>query len=181
MSVDTKELENKITTYKPFEITTPPDYEKASLVLKETKAFLKVVDEKEKEVTAPLNEGIKKARLLFKPMKEKLNTVIYKLNDNMSTFRRKQEEEARKQQEEINKNIKEDDIFVPVVEPEIPKTEIKIRTNWKFKVIDKSKLKQDFLIPDEKSIGEFVRKFKDDAHKWIGAGAIEIYKEETSY
>ena len=179
--IEVKELENEVSQYKPFEVVTSEDYEKAAQVLKSAKSMLKVVDEKEKEVTRPLNEGLKKARALFKPFKEQLNGVVSKISGNMFAFRKIQEEEARKKQEELDRQKSPDDIFTPEVEVAIPKTEVRVRTNWRFKVIDKSKLKPDFLIPDERSIGEFVRKFKNQASKWIGEGAVEIYKEETSY
>ncbi len=180
-----KELTNQATAIceglKDYSITTPSKYELASSDLKKAKEVIKAIEERRKEMTRPLDESKKKIIGFFKPYVERLNGIVSTINREMSTFRRKQEEEARKKQEELDKQTNKDDIFTPQAEVEIPKTDIKVRTIWKFKVIDKNKLKPDFLIPDEKSIGEFVRKFKNDAHKWIGEGAVEVYTEETSY
>ena len=160
-------------------VNTPEDYEKSSQILKRARQMLKMVDEKEKEVTRPLNEALRKARELFEPLKQTLKQVISLLNSNLSAFRQRQLEEARKKQEEVNKVVKPDDLFKPVVEPEIPKTEIKTRKLWKWKVVDKSQIKPDFLIPDEKTINEIVRKMHEKAEGLIGG--IRVYYEEVSY
>ena len=163
-----------------FKVETPVEYEKASKTLKQARKLLRFVDEQEKIVTKPLNEGLRKARDLFRPWKVRLNQIIAELNANLSKFRQKQEEEAREKQRKLDEEAKPDDIFKPVVEPEIPSTNIKTRKVWKWRLKDKSKIKPDFLIPDTVTINELVRKLKDKAPAIIGEG-IEIYTVETNY
>ncbi len=179
-----EKLENQIAfelRKAAFDIVIPGDYEKAALVLKGTKSMLKLVDEKEKEVTRPLNEGLKRARALFKPMKDKLNGVIGELGRNMFIFRRKQDEIARKKQVEIDKQASPEDIFVPQVETEVPKADVKIRKNYRFEIIDISKINSSFMVPDLKAIGEIVRGMKEKAVKHVGEGSIKIIVDETTY
>ena len=164
---------------KDYKIETADKYELASTDLKRAKELLKAIDEKRKEMTKPLDDAKKRIMAFFRPAQDKLNLIISKINQEMFAYRRKQEEEARKKKEEMEKQA-EDDLFIPEVKPEIPKTEVKVRKVWKFRVKDKTKIKMDFLIPDEKTIGELVRKLKDKAVSIVGEG-IEVYYEEVSY
>ena len=178
-----EEVKTKVAqtiTDTSFEIATPQDYERASLILKNTRQLLKYIDQKEKEVTRPLNEGLKKARALFKPWKMKVNEVIIKLNSSLNAYARKQREEAAKKQAELDKQTNPDDLFKPIAEPEIPEV-LKTRKIWKWRLKDKGKMKFDYLVPDEKTINELVRKLKDKAEKIIGEGSIEVFYEETHF
>ena len=48
----------------------------------------------------------------------------------------------------------------------------------KWRLLDKSKLKPEFLLVDEKTISRMVSTAKTRAHEMVGVGAIEIYEEE---
>lgn len=162
-----------------YQIATPQEYETGVEAIKKARAIKKAIDEKRKEMTKPLDEAKKRIMDFFRPAMDKLDKIIIKVNQEMSAYRRKQEEEARKREEELKKQAREDDIFVPEVTPDIPKTDIKVRKVWKFKVVDKSKIDAKFLIPDEKAINELVRKLKKKAEDVVGG--IEVYYSETSY
>ena len=49
------------------------------------------------------------------------------------------------------------------------------RTNWRYRIVDISKIPAEYLIPDEKRIGEVVRGLKD----MTNIPGIEVYKEES--
>lgn len=51
------------------------------------------------------------------------------------------------------------------------------RTNWKFAIVDESKIPREFMIPDLKKIGGIVRSAKKDAEKMIPG--IEVQEEKT--
>jgi len=167
--------------FKGYEVSNSDQYELAAGDLKKAKEMIKALDAKRKEMTKPLDESKKKIMAFFKPATDKLNGAVAIINQAMFVYRRKQEEIAQKQREEIGASSGEEDIFTPEVKAEIPKTEIKVRKSWKFKIKDKSKIDDKFLIPDEKTIGELVRKIQDKAEYIVGKGSIEIYFEETSY
>lgn len=49
---------------------------------------------------------------------------------------------------------------------------------WKWRLKDKSKLKPEFLLIDEKSINRLVSIRKDTVHEVVGIGAIEVFQDE---
>lgn len=69
-------------------------------------------------------------------------------------------------------------VIVQVAAP-TPPSGVSTREIWKFRVIDARKLKPEFLIPDEKAIGQLVRAMKGQASSLVGDGAIEVYAETT--
>lgn len=176
----TEEVYNFIAPYNNFTITTPSEYEKSSFLIKKLREKVRQIEKKRKDFTQPLLDLKRKWDNLFKKPITILEDIISKINQEMFAYRRKQEEEARKKKEEMEKQAEGDDLFVPEVKPEIPKTEVKVRKIWKFRIKDKTKIKMDFLVPDEKTIGELVRKLKDKAVNIVGEG-IEVYYEEVSY
>lgn len=52
-------------------------------------------------------------------------------------------------------------------------------TVWKWRIKDKSKLRPEFLLIDEKTINKLVVSMKDRAHEVVGDGAIEIYQDQA--
>jgi len=164
---------------KDYKIVQPAEYEKASEDLRVAKRLLKAIDEKRREMTRPLDEAKKHIIAFFRPATDKLNQAIALINSEMAAFRRRQAEEAKKKEAELKETGQDSDlVFTPEVKPEIPKT-VKIRKVWRFRIKDKSAIKPDFLIPDEKTIGELVRKLHEKAVDIVGG--IEVYSEEVSY
>ena len=162
-----------------YKIETSERYGLSACFLKEAKALLKSLEEKEKELTTPINVALKKIRERYSPYKEKLRTVIDKVNLAMTTFRRNQEEIATKQNETIQEQANPEDIFIPEVKAEIPKTDLRVRKVWKFEVVDKSKINEKFMIPDEKTIGELARKLGTQTEDIVGG--IKVFFTETAY
>lgn len=173
-----EEVKKDVMTIQPFEIATQEDYVKAAEVIKQARKLLKNIDQKEKEATKPINQALKNIRNWFRPMKDQLKRVISELNSGMFKYKRIQEEERLKE-EAKNKEIQPEEKSDIIFKPEEIKPDIRIRKVWKFKVVDKSKIKPDFLIPDEKAIGELVRKLHEKAIDLVGG--IEVYFEETAY
>lgn len=164
--------------FKGYTIETSGKYEMAVIDLKRAREMLKAVDEEEKRITLPLNEGLRKARDFFKPVKQKLETIIAKINEEMFRYRKAEREKACIAQQEIDKQT--EDIFTPQVVPNIPQTGIRIRKNWRFEIVDEKKINPKFFIPDLRTIGEVVRQFKEKAPLIVGEG-IKVYFEETSF
>ncbi|MBT9161087.1 MAG: hypothetical protein DDT26_02386 [Dehalococcoidia bacterium] len=66
-------------------------------------------------------------------------------------------------------------IPVPIVVREAPKAEgISTRTIWKFRIIDKEAIPHEYMIPNEKMLGDFARATKGT----IAIPGIEFYAEE---
>lgn len=67
---------------------------------------------------------------------------------------------------------------VPVDAPDLPKFDKRqFKDNWKFKVVDESKIPREFLCADEKKIGQMVRAMKDKAKIETMIPGIEAYIE----
>lgn len=66
----------------------------------------------------------------------------------------------------------------PVVNPDLPRTGSALRIYYKFRITDASAVPRNFCCPDEKAIGEYVRREKEKA---IGAiPGIEVYADERT-
>lgn len=66
---------------------------------------------------------------------------------------------------------------VIVAPPPLPKVQgVSVRDKWTWTLLDKSKLKPEFLIPDEKAIGAAVRSLMERAEDVVGAGSIRVEK-----
>jgi hypothetical protein len=106
---------------------------------------------------------------------------------------RKQEEERAMREAELLQNagnaqgaasVIEQAISAPapvvVVQSNVPQVAGKSsRGIWKWRLKDASKLKPQYLIPDEQAIGQVVRALKDKAISAIGEGSIEVYEEKS--
>jgi len=93
-------------------------------------------------------------------------------------LRKQAEEDERKARELAAKQAEETAKAVPVVTvaPAVPKVAgIKARVNWKFRIVDSSKLPRQFLKADEVAIGEYVRKEKRAGEVIPG---VEAYSED---
>lgn len=81
------------------------------------------------------------------------------------------QELARKQAAETAANVQE-----VKVAPSVPKVAgIRARVNWKFRIVDASKLPRKYLMPDEVAIGQFVRETKQKGEVIPG---VEAYSED---
>ena len=72
----------------------------------------------------------------------------------------------------------------PVLAPVIPNAEapkakgIAARKTFRYEILDPSKLRPEFLIPDERKIADLVRKMGKESEAIVGKGAIQV-REET--
>uniref|UniRef100_A0A6H1ZCA6 Uncharacterized protein n=1 Tax=viral metagenome TaxID=1070528 RepID=A0A6H1ZCA6_9ZZZZ len=162
-----------------YAISTPDKYECAVVELKRAKTILKALDEEEKRITKPINDGLKKARDFFRPAKARLQEIIDKVNLEMSRFRAIQQKKAKEEQEKIDKQADREDIFIPQVEVNIPQTEVKIRKNYRYEVVNPAEIRPQFMCPDDKAIKEIVFKMKEKAVDIVGG--IRVYFTETSF
>lgn len=179
IDVECNEINEKIDTYK---IVNSGDYEKAVHLLKQMKELLKQLDERRKERTRPLDES--KALIMedYKPTQGKIDKIISVLNKWILEYRVNEEKKAIELQEKYEKEAKKNkDMFVPAVTADIPKTDIKVRKTYQFKIINPDKIKKEFLIPDETKIRKLVERLHEQAIDLVGKGSIEIYIKETAF
>jgi len=89
--------------------------------------------------------------------------------------------ESKEMQDMVLENAIETPVEVPNLE-EVPEKEkvqgSSFKINYKYKIIDITKINREFLIPDEVKIGALVRNMKKDAESIIGG--IEVYEEKVA-
>lgn len=66
------------------------------------------------------------------------------------------------------------------VKPAVPVVQgIRARVNWKFRVVDSSRIPRSYLMPDEVAIGQEVRRLKDKTAAEAAIPGIEVYAEDS--
>ncbi len=88
-----------LATVQTLSVTTKEEYEQAVEVGGKLKKVFKMVTDRKEEITKPMNEALKSARALFKPLEETLEQAESELKGKMLVYKsdeRKKEEEARK-------------------------------------------------------------------------------------
>lgn len=173
--------------------------------LKNVKSKYKTLDERLKSITDPLNLALKNARNLFKPAFDFLTEQEYTAKKLLAEYneaiesearrmeaelRAKQEAKIKKLEEQINilqSQGKEDKALekqmkiealreTPTIVVPAPKIDgVVVRTIWKYRIIDETKIPREYLMPDEKKIGAVVRASGGS----IKIDGIEIYSETS--
>ena len=87
------------------------------------------------------------------------------------------EEQGKKQEAEalIEKPVEAPKVKPMPVAPQV--SGVQARKVWRFEIIDSDKMVRDFMIPNERLIGETVRQNGEAAVKMIGEGSIRIWQE----
>lgn len=135
----------------------------------------KKTDEAHKAVTKQINS-------FLDPLKEAEKIVKKKLGDYRTVQERKRREEEQRKLAELkaraedqlleeaeangDESILDEEIMVakPDLETEIPAMKgISFTTVWHFQIVDVNQIPRDYMMPDEKKIGEVVRALKDKA------------------
>lgn len=141
-------------------IKTDEDYASAIDEGKLIKSLGDTADEREKEITAPLNEALKSARDLFRPFKTKCANAVAEIKSKLLAYTsaktKKAEDEKRKLAERVERGTMKPETAIRKIGEvaELPKT---IRTEdakattkkiTKYRVTDKSKVPLDFMEVD---------------------------------
>jgi hypothetical protein len=93
------QVNRALSTVQTLVVTTKEEYEQAVEIGGKLKKVFKMVTDRKEEITKPLNEALKSARALFKPLEESLEDAENELKNKMLVYKteeRKQEEEARR-------------------------------------------------------------------------------------
>lgn len=195
---------------KTFRIVNNDQYKDAAEMLKKIKAFAKLLDDKRKQITAPLDTAKKVVMDLFRGPTDALSQAESLLKNAMVGYQQEQEkirqeqerraqEAARAEEEKQRKAIearaakaeekgniakaeelreKAQEVFVPrpVVASSLEKCSgVATKKVWKFRVTNKILIPIQYLVPDEKMIGEVVRATKGT----ISIPGVEVYCEDS--
>jgi hypothetical protein len=138
---------------------------------------LKLIEEKRTELKKPYLDAGKKVDAVAKDLSEPLNNSIQYLKNqikewNLELLRREQE---LKQQAPAN-SLFEDSINHELAMLESQKAS-NIRHNWKFDVVDLSRVPVQFLMVDEAKVREWIKANKESLNDGDIIAGIKFYKE----
>jgi hypothetical protein len=138
---------------------------------------LKLIEEKRTELKKPYLDAGKKVDAVAKDLSEPLNNSIQYLKNqikewNLELLRREQE---LKQQAPAN-SLFEDNINHELAMLESQKAS-NIRHNWKFDVVDLSRVPVQFLMIDEAKVREWIKANKESLNDGDIIAGIKFYKE----
>lgn len=142
-----------------FVIQTRDDLQLAAEVLADVKGRAKRLDEREKEITKPLNAALKSARDLFRPAKNVLSEIEARIKGQIAAF---QADENRRNQEAMRlaaeahasgdaRGTQEALAQVAHVKNVAGLTTYQ---KWDFKITNAAELPREFLMPNETLIKE---------------------------
>lgn len=137
-------------------VNSQPTLEQAKTSLTQVKEIKKIVSEKKDSIIKPLNEALKNARSLFKPIEDKVETIETYLKEEILKYNTKLLAEQRKREEEAQVKIEAGESFEKATKS-VARTEEKIdaiptRKIKKLKIVDATLIPREFLIPDEVAI-----------------------------
>ena len=138
---------------------------------------LKLIEEKRTELKKPYLDAGKKVDAVAKDLSETLNNSIQYLKNqikewNLELLRREQE---LKQQAPAN-SLFEDNINHELAMLESQKAS-NVRHNWKFDVVDLSRVPVQFLMIDEAKVREWIKANKESLNDGDIIAGIKFYKE----
>ena len=148
-----KQVAPFIESIEGVKIENNDDYIKYGEVYNSVKAQEKLIKTSKEAITKPLNESLKAARALFKPLEDKLAIAKTSLAKSLNDFKREQDriaaEKARKLQEKIEKGtIKKPETIMKNMEKiEVAATAAAglSETTRKVVDIDPSKMKAEYV------------------------------------
>lgn len=170
------------------EVKNQGDVDLTNKILKLISEQIRVVEEKRKSFTAPLNWSLKEINTTFKAITNPLQTAKNILSNKVMAWRQKEQEKIRIEQariekeEERRRKIQEahekqgHEVSKPVImtrpEPLKVKDTTTTRKVWKFKITDSAKVPREYMIIDDGKIREAVRNGIREIE------GIKIYQEE---
>lgn len=142
----------KLPTFK--KITKREDYDQADLVRSRAKAELKNLDAKKKAITTPLNTALKEVRNLFKPVEDAGKSFVADLDSVMIGYLNKEKEKQLKRAEKRAAKASSKQEAADILEaakndkPAVASVGTVVKEVWAFKVVDQSKIPDEFWVVD---------------------------------
>ena len=156
VSVIAKAFEAKVKPLLKWDgkIVNQEDFKKAEATLYKVKELLRSADKKEKEITGPIMESVKKTRELFKPFKNLVEGWEAKVKEEMTAFLNRQEKLIEKVGEdfEAGKIKKAETVFKRQENLAVERDHAKVRQIAVLRIIDLARIPREYMVPDEAAI-----------------------------
>src|SRR3990167_3914142 len=186
MKTNTKELaviktqvSKAVITAQQLQIKTKEELEGATSILSKIKAVGRLIQEKKESITKPLNEALKNARDLFRPLEAQWSEAEGIVKQKMVAFQISEEKKVEKKEEKIAEKVDTGKISFEQAATKIEKIErpenqvgnTTFKTIKKVVIEDATKLPREYLIPDEVKI-------RKDALAGIEIAGVKIIEEK---
>lgn len=177
---------NNMLRMASLPIETDAEYQSGAVFLKAIKKAYAGLDEREKQITRPINESLKRMRALFENPKSILGKAEYLLKSNMLNYQRRIEAEQRRKQQEAEAAAKAERdrlaqqaaeaaqrgyhdeaqamrqkeaqvVAAPVTPVETKVQGVSMRTAYDFEVADEAAIPREYMLVDKVKIGRVVR------------------------
>lgn len=170
-----KELEKEIVPFverhQKIVIKDMRGMKTATSILSQLNQYNDKVTEEREKLTRPLNESLKAARALFKPLETRLSDSIASIRSAMSLYQTESIRKARDEEARIAARVapgkgnlsmdtamkKIDSIEKPVEKVNTEDGTVKFRTVQRLKIIDASRIPRQYLVVDEKAVLEALK------------------------
>lgn len=168
-----------VTTAEKIVITTDEEMLTAADVRKKIKQVGKMIEEKKKAITGPINEALKEVRDLFRPIEENCEQAEKIIAGKMVTYQTEQDRKRRETEAKVQKELEETQAKLEagqITEKQAAKVEAKVekklekapeaitksasfhtRTVRKFRIVNADRIPRVFMIPNEAAIREEMR------------------------
>lgn len=185
-----KKVETLATKVSLFTITSQEDMKTAVTMLSSMNLYRDSVEAKKTLLTKPLNEALKNARAMFRPIEEVYTEAIELLRSKMSSFQTEQVRIKQEAEQAIVSRVKEGKgnlsiekavekiSALPPVEKEVSTEQgaVQFRETKTLKITDESLIPREYLIVDT------VKLLKDlKEGKTIAGAEIEIIQTPVNY
>lgn len=187
-----------------FIITDNDSYQATAEDLKQIKNQMKAIEDYRKSITDPINEQVKKIKAFFDAPINKLKEAESVIKNAILSYQQEEEkkriaeqnrlrEEAEKKRLELAKKAEKleakgkiekaeevkqqaEVIIAPVLAKDVPKVSgIATMKVWKFRITDEKAIPREYLIPNEKMLGQIAKSTKGT----LTVPGIEFYSEDT--
>jgi hypothetical protein len=144
-----------------YEVASSEEAEFAERELQEVKSQWATIEARRKEITAPLNQALKSANDLFRPVLSGLKDIEAAWNRKITGYlvERRKEQERLLAEAANTEDIDEVHEALTLAAEAVP--EVAVRDVWKFAIVDADAIPREFMIPDEAAIGKVVRALKE--------------------
>jgi hypothetical protein len=159
-----EKIESIAVAVGSFSIKSNDDLKMATAMLSEMNKYADKVKEKKEEITKPINNALKSARALFKPVEEVYENAISSLRLKMTVYQTEQVRIRKEEEEKIAKKLIEGKIKINTavkkienlseVEKEVATDSglVQFREVKRFEVIDIKELPIEYHMANEQMI-----------------------------
>lgn len=189
-NIDTKEIAALKTEVSHVEakansltVKSPEDYKSAADMLASLKTVGNAIKERKEKITKPLNDALRSARDLFRPLEDSFIAAESTIKTKMLDYKRKADEEARIKEQKIAERVERGTLKPETAERKIEQvtrlntTEhgdvgaVQVRKVKKVRIVDPARVPHEFWVIDEVKV-------RKQALAGVEIPGVEVYEDE---